>query len=90
MVDPDESSAFARAVAYALRAERLRRGWRLAEIGRQVELSPSQLSRLENGIRPLGMGRLVRLCAVLGVAPASVIETAQDEAFPLGHPWDRS
>lgn len=80
----DEVAAFARAVGYVLRTERQRRRWTLAQTGEQVGLSVSVLCRVELGVRPLDMSRLVALCVVLGVAPARVIATAQAEAFPLG------
>jgi transcriptional regulator with XRE-family HTH domain len=86
MADHDEMSAFARAVGYVLRIERQRRRWTLAETGQRVGLSVSVLCRVELGVRPLDMCRLVGLCAVLGVAPARVIAAAQAEAFPLGWP----
>ena len=90
MVDLDEMSAFARAVGHVLRTARKRRQWTLDETGRRVGLSVSVLCRLELGARPLDMGRLVGLCAVLGVTPATVIALAQAEAFPLGWPGDDS
>ena len=86
MADCDEMTAFARAVGYALRAERRRHNWTLAETGELVGLSVSVLCRVELGVRPLDMRRLVTLCAALGVAPIRVIALAQAEAFPLGWP----
>jgi DNA-binding Xre family transcriptional regulator len=88
MVDPGEMSAFARAVALALRAERLRRGWTMKEMGEAIGLCASAMSRIECGIRPVDMSRLVAFCAVLGVAPALVIAAAQAQAFPLGWPYE--
>lgn len=88
MTDVDEVSAFTRAVGHVLRTERQRRHWTLAEIGAQVGLSVSVLCRVELGERPLDMGRLVLLCAALGVTPAVVIAVAQQEAFPLGWRYD--
>jgi transcriptional regulator with XRE-family HTH domain len=84
MTDLDEMRAFARAVGYVLRTERQRRHWTLADMGQQVGLSASQLCRIELGVRPVNMTRLVRLCAVLGVRPDRVIADAQADAFPLG------
>ncbi len=81
-----DGAAFARAVGYALRAERKRRHWTLSETGAPIGLSVSVLCRVELGVRPLDMHRLVGLCAVLGVAPARVIAVAQAEAFPLDWP----
>ena len=86
MVDLDEMSAFARAVGHVLRMERQRHHWTLAETGQRVGLSVSVLCRVELGVRPLDMSRLVGLCAVLEVPPARVIAIAQTEAFPLGWP----
>jgi transcriptional regulator with XRE-family HTH domain len=86
MVDLDDMSAFARAVGYVLRTARQRRQWTLAETGRRVGMSVSVLCRVELGVLPLAMSRLVGLCAVLGVSPAKVIAIAQAEAFPLGWP----
>lgn len=86
MPDLDEMTAFARAVGHVLRTERQRRKWTLAETGQRVGLSVSLLCRVELGVRPLDMTRLVGLCAVLGVAPARVITVAQGDAFPLGWP----
>jgi transcriptional regulator with XRE-family HTH domain len=86
VADLDEINAFARAVGFVLRTERQRRHWTLAETGQQVGLSVSVLCRVELGVRPLDMSRLVGLCAVLGVAPARVVAAAQAEAYPLGWP----
>ena len=86
MVDLDEIRAFARAVGHALRVERNRRGWTLAETSLRAGLSLSAQSGMELGVLPMDMRRLVRLCAVLDVAPAQVITVAQAEAFPLGWP----
>jgi transcriptional regulator with XRE-family HTH domain len=77
--------AFTRAVGQAVRAARQSLGWRLADLGQRVGLSPSQLSRLEMGSRPIDMGRLFRLCNALGMEPRQVIAWAQREAFPVGH-----
>jgi transcriptional regulator with XRE-family HTH domain len=83
-VDGD-TLAFTRAVGQAVRAARQSMGWRLADLAQLVALSPSQLSRLEVGARPIGMGRLFRLCRALGIEPRQVIAWAQREAFPVGH-----
>lgn len=84
MVDADEMAAFVRAVGYELRSIRQQRNWTLAETGEQIGLSVSVLCRVELGVRPLDMGRLVGLCCVLEVAPSRVIAKAEREAFPLG------
>lgn len=84
MVDLGDMSSFARAVGHALRAERQRRKWTLAETGHRVGLSVSVLCRMELGVRPLDMQRLGWLCAALDVPPARVIAVAQAEAFPFG------
>jgi transcriptional regulator with XRE-family HTH domain len=84
MADLDEVAAFTRAVGHVLRTVRQQRNWTLAETGARVGLSVSVLCRVELGERPLDMRRLVALCTALGVAPAVVIATAQDDAFPLG------
>ena len=86
MADLDEMAAFARAVGHVLRAERQRRNWSPAVTGELVGLSVSVVCRIELGVRPLDMRRLVALCAALGVAPAVVVALAQAEAFPLGWP----
>ena len=84
MITRNETIAFARAVGSALRTERERRHWTLAQTGSEIGLSVSVLSRLETSMRPLDMTRLVGLCAVLEVPPVRVIAAAQDDAFPLG------
>lgn len=88
MVDVNEIAAFVRAVGHALRTERQRGDWTLAEIGQKAGLSVSVLCRVELGERPLDMSRLAVLCAVLRVQPAIVIATAQADVFPLGWPDD--
>jgi transcriptional regulator with XRE-family HTH domain len=80
-----DTLAFTRAVGQAVRAARQSMEWRLADLGQLVVLSPSQLSRLEMGARPIDMGRLFRLCRALGIEPWQVIAWAQREAFPVGH-----
>ena len=84
MVDVNEIAAFARAVGRALRTERQRGNWTLAEIGQQAGLSVSVLCRVELGERPLDMSRLIVLCAVLRVQPTLVIAAAQADVFPMG------
>jgi hypothetical protein len=86
LADLDEMAAFARAVGHVLREERQRLTWSLAEVGEPVGLSVSVLCRVELGVRPVDMRRLVGLCAVLGRSPADVIALAQAEAYPLGWP----
>jgi transcriptional regulator with XRE-family HTH domain len=83
-VDGD-TAAFTRAVGRAVRDARRSMGWRLADLAEVVALSPSQLCRLEMGVRPISMGRLVLLCRGLGIEPRHVIAWAQNEAFPFGH-----
>jgi len=86
LADLDEMAAFARAVGHVLRQERQRRNWSLAETGEPIGLSESVLCRVELGVRPLDIRRLVGLCAVLGRSPADVIALAQAKAYPLGWP----
>lgn len=86
MADCDETAAFARAVGHALRTERQRHHWTLAETGELVGLSVSVLCCVELGARPLDMRRLVTLCSALDVPPLQVVALAQAEAFPLGWP----
>lgn len=87
LIAPQERSGFADAVGMALRAERQRHGWTLADTGQPLGLLPPLLSRLELGRRPLDMNRLAGWCAVLGVPPTWVIAVAQQEAFPVGWRW---
>lgn len=86
VADHDEIRAFARAVGSVLRGERERRNWTLSQTGQEIGLSVSVLCRVELGVRPLDMTRLVSLCMALGVEPAVVIARAQYDAFPLGWP----
>jgi transcriptional regulator with XRE-family HTH domain len=84
LADFDEMTAFTRAVGHVLRMERQHLNWSLAETGEMAGLSVSVLCRVELGVRPVDMRRLVGLCAVLGPSPLDVIARAQAEAYPLG------
>jgi transcriptional regulator with XRE-family HTH domain len=71
-------------VGQVLRDARLSLGWRLADAAARTGLSPSQFCRLELGVRPIDMSRLLALCAALGLQPSEVIASAEREAFPIG------
>lgn len=85
--DGGEVSAFAHAVGHVLRTERKRQDHTVETTATRVGVTLSALCDLELGIRALNMGRLLGLCAVLGVTPAWVITAAQAEAYPLGWPY---
>lgn len=61
-----------------LKALRLARGWTLDELGHHTHISPSTLSRLENGQRRLALDQLVVLARALGTTVDQLLH--HDEA----------
>jgi transcriptional regulator with XRE-family HTH domain len=71
------------AVARILRAERAGRDWTGDKTARRLGVSPSVLSRTEQGKYAITLDRLHALCTVLGITPADVLRRAQDELDQL-------
>ncbi|MFE9645163.1 helix-turn-helix domain-containing protein [Streptomyces sp. NPDC006365] len=59
-----------------IRALRLAQGWSLDELATRARLSPSTLSRIENGRRRLALDQLVTLARALDTSLDQLVETA--------------
>lgn len=62
-----------------IRALRVAQGWSLDELASRARLSPSSLSRIENGQRRLALDQLVTLARALDTALDQLVETAPDD-----------
>ncbi|MDQ1034021.1 transcriptional regulator with XRE-family HTH domain [Streptomyces sp. V3I8] len=62
-----------------IRALRLAQGWSLDELATRARLSPSTLSRIENGQRRLALDQLVTLARALDTSLDQLVETATDD-----------
>jgi len=61
-----------------IRALRVAQGWSLDELATRAKLSPSTLSRIENGQRRLALDQLVTLARALDTSLDQLVETATD------------
>ncbi|GAA2633838.1 XRE family transcriptional regulator [Streptomyces vastus] len=64
-----------------IRALRMAQGWSLDELATRARLSPSTLSRIENGQRRLALDQLVTLARALDTSLDQLVETAADDVI---------
>ncbi|MFI6084002.1 helix-turn-helix domain-containing protein [Streptomyces sp. NPDC051217] len=64
-----------------IRALRVAQGWSLDELAGRARLSPSTLSRIENGQRRLALDQLVTLARALDTTLDQLVETAADDVI---------
>ena len=64
-----------------VRALRVAQGWSLDELATRARLSPSTLSRIENGQRRLALDQLVTLARALDTTLDQLVETATDDVI---------
>lgn len=62
-----------------IRALRVAQGWSLEDLAARTRLSPSTLSRIENGQRRLALDQLVLLARALDTSLDQLVETAADD-----------
>lgn len=62
-----------------IRALRVAQGWSLEELATRARLSPSSLSRIENGQRRLALDQLVTLARALDTSLDQLVETDTDD-----------
>lgn len=62
-----------------LRALRVAQGWSLDALAARVQLSPSTLSRIENGQRRLALDQLVTLARALDTSLDQLVETTTED-----------
>ena len=62
-----------------LRALRVAQGWSLDALAARARLSPSTLSRIENGQRRLALDQLVTLARALDTSLDQLVETATED-----------
>lgn len=62
-----------------IRALRVAQGWSLEELATRANLSPSSLSRIENGQRRLALDQLVTLARALDTTLDQLVENAADD-----------
>ncbi|NJQ02873.1 helix-turn-helix domain-containing protein [Streptomyces zingiberis] len=64
-----------------IRALRVAQGWSLEELATRARLSPSTLSRIENGQRRLALDQLVTLARALDTSLDQLVETDTDDVI---------
>jgi transcriptional regulator with XRE-family HTH domain len=64
-----------------IRALRVAQGWSLDELAGRARLSPSSLSRIENGRRRLALDQLVTLARALDTSLDQLVETDTDDVI---------
>ncbi|SDP36454.1 Cupin domain-containing protein [Lentzea jiangxiensis] len=64
-----------------IRALRVAQGWSLDELAGRARLSPSSLSRIENGQRRLALDQLVVLARALDTSLDQLVETDTDDVI---------
>ncbi|MFC7307254.1 helix-turn-helix domain-containing protein [Streptomyces monticola] len=64
-----------------IRALRVAQGWSLDELATRARLSPSTLSRIENGRRRLALDQLVTLARALDTTLDQLVETGTDDVI---------
>lgn len=77
-----------------IRALRVAQGWSLGDLAQRAHLSPSTLSRIENGQRRLALDQLVTLARALDTSLDQLVETDADHVItnPIldhAHGWLR-
>ncbi len=64
-----------------IRALRVAQGWSLDELASRARLSPSSLSRIENGRRRLALDQLVTLARALDTSLDQLVETETEDVI---------
>ncbi|GAA4984576.1 XRE family transcriptional regulator [Kitasatospora paranensis] len=64
-----------------IRALRVAQGWSLEELASRARVSPSTLSRIENGRRRLALDQLVTLARALDTSLDQLVENAADDVI---------
>ncbi|GHH33798.1 transcriptional regulator [Lentzea cavernae] len=64
-----------------IRALRVAQGWSLDELATRAKLSPSSLSRIENGQRRLALDQLVTLARALDTSLDQLVETDTEDVI---------
>jgi transcriptional regulator with XRE-family HTH domain len=64
-----------------IRALRVAQGWSLDELATRARISPSSLSRIENGQRRLALDQLVTLARALDTSLDQLVETDTDDVI---------
>ncbi|MEU3271244.1 helix-turn-helix transcriptional regulator [Saccharomonospora sp. NPDC006951] len=64
-----------------IRALRVAQGWSLDELATRARLSPSSLSRIENGRRRLALDQLVTIARALDTSLDQLVETDTDDVI---------
>ncbi|MFJ1587162.1 helix-turn-helix domain-containing protein [Streptomyces sp. NPDC088197] len=64
-----------------IRALRVAQGWSLDELAGRARLSPSTLSRIENGQRRLALDQLVTLARAMDTTLDQLVETASEDVI---------
>lgn len=64
-----------------IRALRVAQGWSLEELATRARLSPSSLSRIENGQRRLALDQLVTLARALDTSLDQLVETDTEDVI---------
>ncbi|GAB2503844.1 helix-turn-helix transcriptional regulator [Promicromonospora xylanilytica] len=64
-----------------VRALRVAQGWSLDELAKRARMSPSSLSRIENGKRRLALDQLVTLARALDTSLDQLVETGTDDVI---------
>ncbi|ASO21656.1 transcriptional regulator with XRE-family HTH domain [Actinoalloteichus hoggarensis] len=64
-----------------IRALRVAQGWSLEELATRARMSPSSLSRIENGQRRLALDQLVTLARALDTSLDQLVETDTDDVI---------
>ncbi|MFF7158680.1 helix-turn-helix domain-containing protein [Streptomyces sp. NPDC008139] len=64
-----------------IRALRVAQGWSLDELAGRARLSPSTLSRIENGQRRLALDQLVTLARAMDTTLDQLVETATEDVI---------
>lgn len=64
-----------------IRALRVAQGWSLEELATRARISPSSLSRIENGQRRLALDQLVTLARALDTSLDQLVETDTDDVI---------
>ena len=64
-----------------IRGLRVAQGWSLDELASRARLSPSSLSRIENGQRRLALDQLVTLARALDTSLDQLVETGTDDVI---------
>jgi len=67
-----------------IRALRVAQGWSLEDLAARAQLSPSSLSRIENGQRRLALDQLVDLARALNTSLDQLVAMATDDV--ISHP----